>query len=153
MLVKHFGLATGRWMHQVAHGVDERDVVIESVPKSFSRESTFERDLHVRHDRAALSEIFTGLCVRVADDLERKGFACRTIGIKLRYADFQSVTRDITLPFSVSDGPRIRRAAGECLKRVALDRRIRLLGVRASGLCPVNAVSNQLIGTQMALPL
>ncbi len=109
--------------------------------------------MHVRHDRAALSEIFTGLCVRVADDLERKGFACRTIGIKLRYADFQSVTRDITLPFSVSDGPRIRRAAGECLKRVALDRRIRLLGVRASGLCPVNAVSNQLIGTQMALPL
>lgn len=73
MLVKHFRTATGRWMHRVAHGVDERDVVIESVPKSVSRESTFERDLHVRHDRAALSEIFTGLCVRVADDLERKG--------------------------------------------------------------------------------
>lgn len=153
MLVEHFGRATGRWMHRVAHGVDEREVVVESVPKSVSRESTFERDLHVRHDRAALSEIFTGLCTRVADDLGRKGFACRTIGIKLRYADFQSVTRDVTLPFSVNDGARIRRAAGECLKRVVLDRKIRLLGVRASGLLPVASVMDLSVTGQMTLPL
>lgn len=135
-LISHFGEASGRWMHRVANGIDPRPVVTESEPKSVSRESTFERDLHVRHDRAALSEIFTDLCMRVAADLDRSGYACRTVGIKLRYADFKSVTRDLTLPFSVSDGPGIRRAAGECLKRVALDRRIRLLGVRASGLIP-----------------
>ena len=151
-LVAHCGEAGGRWMHRVANGIDERPLVTESEPKSISRESTFERDLHARHDRAALSEIFTGLCTRVADDLERQGVVCRTVGIKLRYADFQSVTRDITLPFSVSDGPRIRRAAGECLKRVALDRRIRLLGVRASGLCPVGAAS-PVGGVQLSLAL
>ena len=153
LLVAHFGIATGRWLNRVAHGVDERAVETESVPKSVSRESTFERDLHARHDRATLSEIFTGLCVRVAADLGRKGYACRTVGIKLRYSDFQSVTRDITLPVSVNDGCHIRRAAGECLKRVALDRRIRLLGVRASGLCPAGAASNGAAGMQMALPL
>ena len=124
-------------MHRVANGIDPRPVVTESEPKSVSRESTFERDLHARHDRAALSEIFTDLCVRVAADLDRSGYVCRTVGIKLRYADFKSVTRDMTLPFSVSDARGIRRAAGECLKRVALDRRIRLLGVRASGLTPM----------------
>ena len=115
LLIAHFGSSTGQWMHRVAHGIDERPIVIESEPKSISRESTFERDLHARQDRGELSGIFTALCMRVADDLRRKGYACRTVGIKLRYADFRSVTRDITLRHGVSDGARIRQAAGECL--------------------------------------
>ena len=137
-LVGHFGQATGAWLHRAAHGLDERPVVTESEPKSVSRESTFERDLHATTDRAELSSIFTSLCLRVADDLQRKGYASQTIGIKLRYADFRAVTRDLTLPFHVSDGVQIRRAAGECLKRVPLTQRIRLLGVRASGLAPAS---------------
>lgn len=90
LLIAHFGSSTGQWMHRVAHGIDERPIVIESEPKSISRESTFERDLHARQDRGELSGIFTALCMRVADDLKRKGYACRTVGIKLRYADFRS---------------------------------------------------------------
>ena len=66
---------------------------------------------------------------RLADDLQRKGYVGRTIGIKLRYDDFETVTRDLTLPQPTADAPTIRRAAGECLKRVDL-RRMRLLGVR-----------------------
>jgi len=58
----------------------------------------------------------------------------RTIGIKLRFEDFKTVTRDLTLPEPVADGADIRRAAGECLKRVDLTRSLRLLGVRASSL-------------------
>ena len=123
-------------MHEAAHGIDQRPVVTESEPKSISRETTFERDLHARQDRAELSEIFTSLCTRLADDLKRKGYASRTIGIKLRYADFRAVTRDLTLPAGVSDPEQIRRAAGECLKRVPLTKRLRLLGVRASALMP-----------------
>ena len=139
-LVGKFGLSTGRWLHEAAHGIDERPIVTESEPKSISRESTFERDLHAKQDRAELSEIFTSLCMRVAADLQRKGYASRTIGIKLRYADFRAVTRDLTVPFCVTDGAQIRRAAGECLKRVPLTQKIRLLGVRASGLVPVGEV-------------
>lgn len=134
LLVQHFGTATGEWLHRAAHGIDERPVVLASEPKSISRESTFERDLHASVDRASLGQIFTGLCLRLADDLQHKGYASKTIGIKLRYADFQSVTRDITLPQPVSEAAQIRQAAGECLKRVALSKKIRLLGVRASGL-------------------
>jgi len=115
--------------------------VIERETKSVSRESTFERDLHPRQDRAELSEIFTTLCQQVAADLQRKGYMSRTIGIKLRFADFQAVTRDFTLPAATADAAEIRRAAGECLKRVPLEQRIRLLGVRASGLQPRDAAA------------
>ena len=152
LLIAHFGSSTGQWMHRVAHGIDERPIVIESEPKSISRESTFERDLHARQDRGELSGIFTALCMRVADDLRRKGYACRTVGIKLRYADFRSVTRDITLRHGVSDGARIRQAAGECLKRVPLAKKIRLLGVRASGLIPVGEVDRDPAAAQAELP-
>lgn len=152
LLITHFGHLTGRWMSQVAHGIDERPIVVESEPKSISRESTFERDLHAQQDKPELSDIFTSLCMRLADDLNRRGYACRTVGIKLRYADFRSVTRDITLRHSVSDGKRIRQAAGECLKRVPLQRKIRLLGVRASSLVPINEVAKESAPAQAELP-
>lgn len=134
VLVKHFGQNTGDWLHRVAQGVDERPVVTYSEPKSISRETTLERDLHAKKDRDALSEIFTSLCERVADDLKRKGYVARTIGIKIRFEDFSTVTRDLTVQGVASDATEIRKAAGECLKRVALEKRIRLLGVRASSL-------------------
>ena len=130
LLVGHFGKSYGAWMHEAANGRDERAVVTWSEPKSISRETTFEDDLHPVRDREQLSRIFTGLCARVADDLERKGYEGKTIGLKLRYDNFRTVTRDRTLDQPTRDAGTIRRAAGECLKRVPLDRRIRLLGVR-----------------------
>ena len=96
-LVQQFGKAYGAWLHEAAWGRDDRPVVTESEPVSMSRETTFERDLHAQGDRAELAQVFTALCEQVAADLQRKGYAGRTIGIKLRYADFKSATRDITL--------------------------------------------------------
>jgi DNA polymerase-4 len=58
----------------------------------------------------------------------------KTIGIKLRYDNFKSVTRDITLDHHTADAQEIRRQAGLCLKRVALKQRLRLLGVRVGSL-------------------
>jgi DNA polymerase-4 len=133
-LIGQFGPATGAWMHAAAWGLDDRPVVTHSEPVSMSRETTFERDLHPRHDRGELGAIFTRLCERVAEDLQRKGYQGRTIGIKLRYDDFRSLTRDHTLPQPISDASTLRQAAGQLLKRVPLDRRLRLLGVRVSSL-------------------
>ncbi|MDH3286317.1 MAG: DNA polymerase IV [Betaproteobacteria bacterium] len=133
-LIEHFGRSYGAWMNEAAHGRDERAVITYSEPKSISRETTFEDDLHPVRDRERLSRIFTELCVRVADDLKRKGYVGRTIGLKLRYDNFKTVTRDRTLDEPTGDAGAIRRAAGECLKRVPLDRRIRLLGVRVGAL-------------------
>ncbi len=133
-LVAHFGRTYGRWLHEAAHGRDDRPLVTHSEPVSMSRETTFDRDLHALRDRAELTRIFTELATQVATDLQRKGYASRTIGIKLRFEDFKTVTRDLTLPQPVADAAAIRHAAGLCLKRVDLGRRIRLLGVRAAAL-------------------
>jgi DNA polymerase-4 len=140
-LIEHFGRSYGAWMHEAAHGRDERPVVTYSEPKSISRETTFEDDLHPVRDKAQLTKIFTDLCVRVAGDLERKGYAGKTIGLKIRYDNFHTVTRDLTIDMPTQDAKIIRRAAGECLKRVPLDRRIRLLGVRVGALSKPGAVA------------
>ena len=152
LLASAFGKTTSAWLHRAAHGRDERPIVTASEPRSISRETTFERDLHARHDRAELSAIFTALCRRLADDLQRNGYVSRTIGIKLRYADFQSVTRDLTLPSAIGDGDQIRKAAGECLKRVPLTQKIRLLGVRAGALIPAASAEQITPAAQSELP-
>ena len=122
-------------MHEVAWGRDDRPVVTESEPVSMSRETTFERDLHAVRDRAELGAIFTDLCEQVADDLQRKGYVGKTIGIKLRYDDFQIATRDQTIDALHRRRARpSARSPGQCLKRVPLERPLRLLGVRVGTL-------------------
>ena len=133
-LCERFGRSHGAWMHEAANGRDSRAVETFSEPQSISRETTFDRDLHVKRDREELGEIFTRLCEGLSDDLQRKGYAARTIGIKLRFEDFGTVTRDRTIGVPTQEAAAIREAAGRCLARVTFDRRIRLLGVRASGL-------------------
>ena len=138
-LVSTFAPSYGAWLHDAAWGRDERAVVTESEPVSISRETTFERDLHAVRDKAELGAIFTRLCEQLAADLARKGYRGKTIGIKLRYDNFQSVTRDQTIDHAVQDAATLRRVAGQCLKRVDLSRRLRLLGVRVGSLTPVEA--------------
>ncbi len=133
-LVDEFGANYGGWLHDAAHGRDERELVTHSEPKSISRETTFERDLHAKIDRAELGAIFTRLCQRLADDLERKDYVAKTIAVKLRYDDFRIITRAVTLAEHTRDADLIRKAAGECLKKSPLERRLRLLGVRADKL-------------------
>ena len=133
-LVANFGKATGAWMHEVAWGRDDRPVVTESEPVSMSRETTFDRDLRAVRDRAELGAIFTRLCEKLADDLQRKGYVGKTIGIKLRYDDFKIATRDQTIERFTADAKLIRQTAGRCLKRVPLERPLRLLGVRVGAL-------------------
>lgn len=133
-VLAHFGSGYGAWLHDAAHGRDERRVQTHQEPVSMSRETTFERDLRAGRDRAELGAIFTRLCEQVAGDLDRKGYVGRTIGVKLRYADFRSVTRDATVAEYTSDPATIRKIAGLCLKRVPLGQPLRLLGVRVGKL-------------------
>ena len=133
-LVERFGRSYGAWLHEAAHGIDDRPVVTHSEPVSMSRETTFDRDLHARRDRAELGDVFTQLCTQVAADLARKGYVGRTIGIKLRFDDFKTVTRDQSIAIPTCDPTEIRQVAGQCLKRVDLTRRLRLLGVRVGSL-------------------
>ena len=139
-LIANFGNATGAWMHEVSWGRDDRPVVTESEPVSMSRETTFERDLHAVRDRAQLGAIFTQLCERLADDLQRKGYVGKTIGIKLRYDDFRIATRDQTIDHFTADAKTLRHIGGQCLKRVSLERPLRLFGVRVGALARADEV-------------
>lgn len=141
-LQQQFGQVHGHWLHRAARGQDDRALQTHSEPVSLSRETTFDRDLHAVHDRAALSAILTRLCERLADDLNRKGYVCRSVGIKIRYDDFRSVTREHTTYLPVSDAERLRSLARQCLKRVPLDQRLRLLGVRAGSLVKASAANH-----------
>ncbi len=152
-LKTHFSNRYSAWLHEVSHGIDNRPVKTHSEPKSISRETTFEQDLHPRHDRLALSEAFTALCTRVAGDLQRKGYAGRTIGIKLRFENFHTVTRDYSLITHTNDPVSIRHAATECLRRVSLEKKIRLLGVRVTTLSSINSPQAAEVLLQGELPL
>lgn len=151
-LAENFGIRYGAWLHRVSRGLDDRPIVTHSEPVSMSRETTFDRNLHAKRDREELSTTLTRLCEQVSADLQRKGYIARTIGIKLRFEDFKTVTRDVTIPNPTSEAAAVRRATGKCLQRVELSRTIRLLGVRASALQHAGTIRFQ-ASEQMTLDL
>jgi len=140
ILIGAFGERHGRWLSDAAHGRDSSPVVTVREPRSFSRETTFERDLHPIEDRSALSRILLDLCQRLHNDLTGKGYRGKTIGIKIRFEDFHTLTRERTLGTATADTEAIRQAARTCLRRVVLDRRIRLLGIRVGSLLAEAAI-------------
>jgi DNA polymerase-4 len=132
-LGRHFGAAMGRFMHEAANGRHDTPVVTEREPKSRSRETTFQEDVA---DPVAIVHTLRSLSAQVAEDLRRRGYVGRTVGIKLRFADFHTVTRDRTLPEPTASAEVIAEAAAACLRRIAIDRKVRLLGVRVTELAP-----------------
>jgi len=138
ILAKRFGTSMAQFMHAAANGRHDRPVVTAREPKSRSRETTFQDDVG---DRQVMADTLATLSGRVADDLQTRGYIGRTVGIKLRFADFATLTRDRTLSEPTNDPAVIRAAAFDCLKRIALDRPVRLLGVRVTELTPQTSKS------------
>lgn len=153
LLQANFGRSFAAWMVDAAQGIDNRPISTDSEPRTISRETTFEHDMHARRNKAELSEIFTDLCTGLAKDLQRKGYLAHTIGIKLRFDDFRIVTRDFTLDVAINDAIQIRRAAGECLRRAPLEKKLRLLGVKANNLVTIEAANAEPVADQLALGL
>lgn len=150
LLRERFGESYGLWMHESAHGIDRREVTLYSEPKSISRETTFEQDMHVRRQRENLTEVLVHLADRLSQDLARKQRLAKTIGVKVRFADFKSLTRDITTGAVVGSADDILQAARACLKKIPFEQKgahstIRLLGIKASHLIsPADAALEQL---------
>ena len=130
-LVSVFGPAHGAYLWQAARAQDDRPVLTHREPKSHSREITFQRDVA---DRSTLLRALAALSRRVAGELVAARRRGRTVGIKLRFADFETHTRLKTLVGATDAEAVIFAAARECLERIALDRKVRLLGVRVGAL-------------------
>jgi len=122
-------------MARHARGMDDRPVVTEHEIKSVSQEQTFARDIS---DPEALKRQVRRLSQGVSRRLKKAGLAAGTVAVKLRYADFDTVTRQMTLTVPTDDAREIYRAALALLKR-AWDREkgpVRLLGVAGRHLSP-----------------
>lgn len=122
----------GAHLHRLSRGIDDRPVMPEVMAKSIGAETTFSVDLedprHVRQYLLRLAE-------RVSTRLRREGFAGSTITVKLRYANFTTLTRAVTVPKSVALTDEIYSTALSLLQKIALrGRRIRLLGIAVSKL-------------------
>jgi DNA polymerase-4 len=131
LLSETFGPAHGQFLFEAAHGSDERPLVTHWEPKSRSRETTFQRDTD---DWQTVARTLAGLCREVAEELAQERCRGRVVGIKLRFADFETHTREKTLDAPTDAADTIRKAAFECLGRLALDKKVRLIGVRVGGL-------------------
>ena len=139
VLQQQFGAKYGAWLHRSAHGVDDRELTLESESKSIGRETTFERDMHIGRQRQQLSGALEQLAQRLEEDLLCKRCQARTIGVKVRFADFKLVTRDITPGGLLHSSQSMLHVARLCLKKIPFNSvgacsSIRLLGIRASNL-------------------
>ncbi|MGH9086336.1 MAG: DNA polymerase IV [Acidimicrobiales bacterium] len=133
------GAANGAHLCRLALGIDDRDVVPDHRPKSIGHEETFSRD---HHELASLQHELVRLGDSVASRLRAAGVAGRTVSIKVRFHDFRTITRSVTLPSAVDTGPDVVRAAGELLGRIDPTPGVRLLGVHVSQL--VDGAARQL---------
>jgi DNA polymerase IV len=134
------GVAQGRHLHALANGVDDRDVVPDRVAKSIGHEETFTAD---RHDRSALEREVVRFADAIAARLRTHRVAGRTVTIKVRFHDFRTITRSVTLAAPTDASLVIAREAKALLAQVDPSTGVRLLGVTVSGLTddPVQQLS------------
>jgi DNA polymerase-4 len=115
-----------------ARGVDERGVVPYEAPKSVSHEETFDRDLD---DEQELLREALALSQKVAARLRKDGYRTKTITLKIRLANFTTLTRSRTIPAPTDLGTEVYRVVFELFSALpGARRRVRLLGVAATGL-------------------
>jgi DNA polymerase-4 len=120
------------WLRQLSHGDDPRAVVPDRESKSSSTENTYAEDLT---DLEAMRAELDRMARENAEWLARRHLAARTVTIKVRYADFTTVTRSHTLSLATADADLIASWAKDLLERTEAGRRpVRLLGVRVQGL-------------------
>jgi DNA polymerase-4 len=130
-LTARFGVR-GDWFSRMARGLDDRPVETEHERKSVGAETTFPRDLPDGPElRAELKRLAEG----VAKRLRKQGVTARTVVLKLRYADFRTITRQTSAAESVSTAEELAAAATALLEKTArAEDRFRLLGIHATGL-------------------
>jgi DNA polymerase IV len=132
VLERLLGESAATHLTELAHGVDDRAVIPYEAPKSVGHEETFERDLD---DTGEILRELLHLSGRVAARLRDDGYRARTVTLKVRLANFTTLTRARTLPDATDVGADLYHVVAELYRALpGGGRRVRLLGVQASGL-------------------
>ncbi len=129
-LVRRFG-KNGHDLAQHARGIDQRPVITQRETKSISQETTFVRDVY---DGAELRRTLQGQAEGVSRTLKRKRLTGTTVKLKLRWADFTTITRQTTLIQATDDASQILSAASRLFEKIWQGQPVRLLGVGVAGL-------------------
>jgi DNA polymerase-4 len=147
-----FGARLGPHLAALARFEDERPLQMTRLAKSESRETTFDRDLV---GLQALEPVLERLTAHLCKTLLEQGRRGRTIGIKVRFADFRTLTRARTVDQAVNDPSTVLAVAGDLLRQVLPRSPVRLLGVRVARLdeteASVSAGPSSLDQLQMSL--
>ncbi|MFU8812095.1 MAG: DNA polymerase IV [Balneolaceae bacterium] len=145
-LVKQFGKA-GHHYFRIARAIDERPVKSHRIRKSIGKERTFSDDVS---DREWMVSFLQELAEKVADSMDRLQAGGKTITLKVRYKNFDTITRSHTLPSFTSSAEEIARVAILLFDETEAGARdVRLLGISVSGL---NLTGQGTIGEQLELP-
>ncbi len=142
-LIRALGAAAGAHLYELSWGRDPRHVVPNEPDRSTGAEETFASDVD---DPVVIHRELLRLSERTAGGLRSGGHVARTVTIKVRFADFKTITRSKTLREATDVGHEIYQLACELFDGLGLDRaRIRLVGVRAEGLRPAGQAPRQLV--------
>ncbi|MBC9935471.1 MULTISPECIES: DNA polymerase IV [unclassified Leucobacter] len=126
------GAASAQKLHELANGRDARDIVTSRIEKSIGHEETFAQDVA---DPRVLNRELLRLSAKIGERLRAAEVEARTVAIKVRWANFETITRSRTLPEATNSSRRLFQTARELFE--ALDvagRPVRLIGVRAEQL-------------------
>lgn len=126
-----FGHAHGGHLYQASRGIDDSPVVTHRKRKSIGHETTFQQDIL---DRSFLIRPLDELLNESLGRLHQGHHKARTITVKVRFADFETRTRSLTLPEATDQRTEIDKAVKECLNRFKLTKPVRLVGIRLSHL-------------------
>ncbi|WP_449278591.1 DNA polymerase IV [Leucobacter sp. GX24907] len=130
------GAANAQRLHDLANGRDTRRVETSRIEKSIGHEETFAED---QSDPEFLESELLRLATRTGERLRRHGAEARTIAIKVRWSDFETVTRSRTLQEATNSTQRVYRTARELFAGLGPPRPVRLIGVRAEQLVPAGS--------------
>jgi DNA polymerase-4 len=128
-LIRNFG-KSGKYFHDIARGIDDRMVILETEPKSVGTELTYEKDLTTAFE--IITELYK-LEKELMTRIEQSGITGRTVTLKVKFADFRQITRSRTLKHSITDFQVLHREVTDLRKSLNLEGSlIRLLGVSVS---------------------
>jgi DNA polymerase-4 len=128
-LIQIFG-KSGGYFYDIAHGLDDRPVEPNRIRKSIGKETTFSEDID---DTEQMLEILDDIAVRLENSLLKRDANGRTITLKVKYFDFQSITRSVTIDEAVDNAAVIMKHIQPLLSKTeAGKKKVRLLGISIS---------------------
>jgi DNA polymerase-4 len=143
-LIRVLGQASGASLYELAWGRDYRDVITEHSEKSISASQTFDVDLYQPEE---ILKEFLRLTEKSADRMRAKGLAANTISIKVRFADFKTISRSKTLDLPTTGTQEIFEVAKSLYLGLELDRvLVRLVGVSLDSLVENDDVKQMVLG-------